>query len=271
MSVTPPRPTKRERRDAARALRREKEAAALASEARARRLKRLGAVVAAAVLVVVGVVLLGTRGGDGSGTPKLEAGETVAGQRLSGELLDGIPQSGITLGRSDAKVTIVELADLQCPICATFAQQVLPRVVEDHVRTGQAKIELRLVDILDRGGITDSARMAAVAYGAQQQNRLWNFADLQFFNQGEEDTGYATDAHIRRIAAGVKGLDVDRAFAARRTEAARQELATADALFTRYGAQGTPTVLVGPTGGQLQKVDHFDNAAISSAIKAAAR
>jgi protein-disulfide isomerase len=262
---TSPRPTKKERRDATRAHRLEAERAAAAAAQRTRRLRILGALVTVAAIVVVAAVLISGSGGS-AGTPKRQAGETVAGQRLSAELLDGIPQSGITLGRPSARVTVVEFADLQCPICRQFSQQILPTVIQDHVRNGQAKVELRLVDILDRDGVTDSARMAAVAYGAQQQNKLWNFVDLQYFNQGEEDTGYATDAYIKNIASGVQGLDVPKAFAARTTPGATRALQDANALFTRSGADGTPTILVGPTGGTLKKLDNVDAGSIASAI-----
>ena len=262
---TPRRPTKRERRDEARARRLEAERTAAAAAQRRRRLTVLGGVLAGAAVVVAIAVLISSHGGSND-PPKLQAGETVAGQRLSQELLDGVPQHGITLGRPDAKVTVVEFADLQCPICKEFSQQILPQVVQDHVRNGQAKIELRLVSILDRGDVKDSARMAALAYGAQLQNKLWNFADLQYFNQGEEETGYATDAYLRKIAGGVRGLDVDRAFAARSTPAATQALRADNALFVRDGATGTPTILVGPTGGTLQKLDSFDADTVSSAI-----
>jgi protein-disulfide isomerase len=266
---TPPKTTKKERRDAARERRLEAERAAGAAEQRKRRLTILGGLLATAAIVVIGAVLISS-GGNSTATPKRQAGETVAGQRLSEQLLDGIPQSGITLGNPKAKVTVVEFADLQCPICQQFSQQVLPQIVQDHVRNGQAKIELRLVDILDRGGITDSARMAAVAYGAQQQDKLWNFADLQYFNQREEDTGYASDAYIKSIASGVRGLDVTKAFAALPTAGAAKALADANALFLRDGATGTPTIMVGPTGGQLQRLANFDQGSVSSAIDKAA-
>jgi protein-disulfide isomerase len=265
---TPPRPTKKERRDAARARRLEAERAAAAIAQRNRRLRILGALVTVAAIVVVAAVLISGSGGS-AGTPKRRPGETVAGQHLSEQMLNGIPQSGITLGRPSAKVTVVEFADLQCPICRQFSQQVLPTVIQDHVRNGQAKIELRLVDILDRDGVTDSARMASVAYGAQQQNKLWNFVDLQYFNQGEEDTGYATDAYIKNIASGVKGLDVTRTFAQRSTPGASRALRDADTLFARYGAEGTPAILVGPSGGALKKLDNVDAGSIGSAIQQA--
>jgi protein-disulfide isomerase len=266
---TPPKTTKKERRDAAREQRLEAERAAGATEQRKRRLTILGGLLAAAAVVVVAAVLISSSGSS-AGTPKRQAGETVAGQQLSEQLLDGIPQSGITLGNPKAKVTVVEFADLQCPICQQFSQQVLPQIVQDHVRSGQAKIELRLVNILDRDGITDSARMAAVAYGAQLQNKLWNFADLQYFNQREEDTGYATDAYIKTIASGVRGLDVTKAFAARSTPGAAAALGDANALFSRYGATGTPTILVGPTGGTLKRLEGFDETSVSAAIDQAA-
>lgn len=48
-----------------------------------------------------------------------------------------------TLGDSDARVTIVEFSDFQCPYCAAFAQQTYPLIKRDYVDTGKAKIIFR--------------------------------------------------------------------------------------------------------------------------------
>lgn len=259
-------PTKQERRDAARAARKQAEESAEAAQQRMRRLRLLGSVLLGAAVVVVAAILVS---GSSSDKPKRKAGETVAGQTDVKAMLTGIPQSGITLGNPKAKVTLIEFADLQCPVCQQYALQVLPTLVQNYVRTGKVKMELRLVTILDRDGPGDSERMARVAYGAQLQNKLWNFADLVYFNQGQEETGYATDSFIRKIAGAVGSLNVSQAFAARQTSAATSEIGGSMSLFNRYGATGTPTVVVGKTGGTMKTLNGFDQQTVSKAIDAA--
>src|SRR5947207_606368 len=104
----------------------------------------------------------------------------------------GIPQSGRVLGRSDAPVTMVEFADLQCPFCAQYAQDALPTVVSRYIRAGKLKLELRLIAIIG----PDSGKARRMAAAAQRQNRLWNFAELFYRNQGEENSGYVTDPFL---------------------------------------------------------------------------
>lgn len=233
-----------------------------------RRLTLLGGVVAAAAVVVAVAILISSGGSSKKSAPK--AGEALRGRADVTAMLQGIPQKGITLGNPKAKVTLIEFADLQCPVCQQYSLQVLPRLVQDYVRTGKVKMELRLVNILDRNGVTDSERMARVAYGAQLQDKLWDFADLVYFNQGEEDTNYATDAYIRRIASAVPGLDVAAAFAQRGSAGATSQLGAATTLFGRYGARGTPTIVVGKTGGTMKTLQSFDEPTVRGAIDAAA-
>jgi len=259
--------TKKERREAARAARVAAEQEAQAGAQRKRRLQILGGVIAAAAVVVVIAIVVSS--GGSSGPKKHKAGDALNGRAEVAAMLQGVPQKGITLGKPDAKVTLIEFADLQCPVCQQYSLQVLPRLVQDYVRTGKAKMELRLVNILDRNGVTDSERMARVAYGAQLQDKLWNFADLVYFNQGEEETNYATDAYIRQIASGVPGLNVGAAFAQRDSSGATQQLGEANTLFNRYGARGTPTIVVGKTGGEMKTLPSFDEQSVRKALDAA--
>jgi protein-disulfide isomerase len=265
--MSTPEPSKKERRDAARAARQQAEQAEASQAQRLRRLRMLGAVVVAAAVVVV--IAIAASGGSSNNSHAPKAGEAVSGRSDVAAMLNGIQQSGITLGNPKAKVTLIEFADLQCPVCQQYSLQVLPQIVQNYVRTGKVKMDLRLVTILDRNGPGDSQRMAQLAYGAQQQNRLWNFADTVYFNQGTEETGYATDAYLRKIAGSVPGLNVAAAFAARATPAATAQIGAATSLFSRYGATGTPTIVVGKTGGSLKTLSGFDQQTVSSAIDAA--
>ena len=268
---TEDRPTKQERRDAARAARLEAEQADAARAVRRRRLRTLLAVLgAAAVLVVVAIIVSGG-GGSGDkakGRPAAaqKATGVIPGQKESAEMLAGIPQSNIYLGNPAAPVRLVEFADLQCPFCREYALQVLPQLVQDYVRSGKVRMEFRTLSFLGKDSVTAGRAAAAAA----QQDKLWNFTDVFYFNQGEENSGYVTPSFLQRIykAAGVDAATAD-AFAA--SSASLKPLAAANAMANQLGVQSTPTILVGKRGGKLTavKADPTDVSAFKSAIDGA--
>jgi protein-disulfide isomerase len=96
----------------------------------------------------------------------------------------------------DAGVVVTEYADLQCPFRAEYSADVLPVVIQDHVRKGDIRLELRLLRFVgpDSGGGGRAAHLAA------QEDRMWDFVDLWYRNQGPEGTGYADDGYIRDLA-----------------------------------------------------------------------
>ncbi|HEV7492743.1 DsbA family protein [Baekduia sp.] len=239
-------PTKRERRDAARAQRLEHEQAAAGVAARRKRLTQLGALLAAAVVIVI-VAIAVSSGGSSKKSSGAGAGGALQGVAATKSLIGGIPQQGITLGNANAPVTIVEFADPQCPFCKEYTLNEMPAVVQKYVRTGKAKMELRLLTFIG----PDSVTAAGVLSAAGQQNKLWNSADLLYRNQGEENSGYVTDAFLTKVLTGA-GADAAKAIAGAGSSAVSQEIAAAKTLSDRYGVTGTPTILVGPTGGQLK-------------------
>jgi len=240
-----------QRRAEARAQREAAEQAAQQQAQRRKRLMQLGGVLAAvAVVAVVVIVVIG--GGSKDSSPSGNAatvattGGTLNRQAEINQRLQGIPQNGVTLGRSDAPITIVEFGDLQCPACALTSEQILPAVVDDYVRTGKAKLELRDIHFLG----LDSERLARFGAAAGQQDKLWNVAELVWANQGEENSGYATDAYLRSIGAAVPGLDVGKAMAARNSPAVDKQLVEAKTLQRIHGVTSTPTFVVSKGGQQ---------------------
>ena len=263
---TEPKQTKQQRREAARAARVEAERAQAAVAQRRRRLMTLGGVLAAAAVVVV-VAIVVSGGGGNKASDRPQAAQTssgaIPGQKESAEMLAGIPQKGIYLGKTDAPVRLVEFADLQCPICREYSLQSLPTLVQDYVRTGKVRMEFRNLSFLGPDSITAGRAAAAAA----QQNKLWNFADVLYFNQGEENSGYVTPEFIDRInkAAGVDSAEAD-AFA--KSAASQEPLAAANTMANQFGVNATPTILVGKRGGDLKAVnaDATDVSAYKSAI-----
>jgi protein-disulfide isomerase len=253
-------PTRKERRDAARRERIEREAAAAAAATRRRRLTMLGAVVGAAAIVVA-VLIAVSASGSGKKTSTAASSGPVAGARESTAMLSGIPQKGNVLGDPKAPVRVIEFADLQCPFCRDYTLNTLPRLVRDYVRPGKVRMAFQSLAFIG----DDSVRAARVAEAAAQQNKLWNVVDTTYFNQGKENSGWASDALLKRIAGAVPGLDADRAFAARDSAAVTNALKSAQTLATSSGVESTPTFLVG-RGSRLKAVDA---AGLPAAIKAA--
>jgi protein-disulfide isomerase len=239
--------TRKERRATARA---ERDRAAQAARARQRqRLWILGGVAALAVVIAIVAVLASSSGSGGK--KRLQAGEKVPGQKETAALFAGIPQRGIQLGNPRAPVTMVEFADLQCPYCRQYTEQSLATLVNTYVRPGKVTMIFRNVSFLG----TDSARAAQMAGAASLQNKLWPFIDLFYANQQEENSGYVTDDFLRRIGSGVAGLDVTRAMNDRGLPVVQRMMDEAQTQWQSNGFSGTPSFMVGPTGGRLEALE----------------
>jgi protein-disulfide isomerase len=208
-----------------------------------RRTRNAVLAVAVASALIVAVALIASSGG---GPATAANGAPVAGVGYSSALLSGIPQHGRQLGNARARVHVIEFADLQCPYCGEFARQALPQIVTQYVRSGEVNIEFRDLSFIG----PDSVRAGRVAAAAEQQNRLWNFVDLMYLNQGEENSGYATDGYLSRLLAAVPGLDVAKALQASRSSQAEGALNEATSAAKESGINSTPSFLIGRSGEQ---------------------
>ena len=213
---------------------------------RERRLWLAGAVLVAAVIVAIAIVL--SRGGaEDESSPAPRSGAPAQAE----DPLEGIPQDGVSLGDPDAPATLIEFADLQCPFCAEFATGELPRVVDQYVSSGDLRLELRLLAFLG----PDSERARQVANAAALQNKLWNYTDLFFSNQGAENSGYATDAFLQRLARQTPGLDVDQLaedYAGPEAEALTRQ---AERLARELAVDGTPSFYLVRGGGAPEQIE----------------
>jgi protein-disulfide isomerase len=196
-----------------------------------------------AIVVVVVLIVVNTSSSDDGGDTSLEGAAEVSRQ------LQGIPQDGMVLGDPDAPVELVEFGDLQCPVCAGYAEEILPAIIENQVKRGEVKIDFRNFTII--GPQSLDAGAAAIAAG--NQGRGWNFVELFYRNQGGENSGFADDAFLEAVAegAGVKDLDKwneDRVLA-------RAEVEETSAEAQQLGLQGTPSFAVnGPKTDGLEVI-----------------
>ena len=112
------------------------------------------------------------------------------------------------LGNPSAPVTIQEFVDPQCPYCQEFETQVLPSLVNDYVRTGKVKIQMEPWAFIGPDSIVGQAAELAAA----QQNKIFNFAEVLYDNQREENTGWITTSMLavdRRERPRAQGAHAD--------------------------------------------------------------
>ena len=245
-------PTRKQRREQARTERREIERAQAAAAARRTRLSRLGVVVAVVVAGIV-VVLIASAGTGERHIKPGSAAATAASSEVT-TLLTGIPQNGNVLGRPTARVTLQYFGDLECPVCKGFTTGALPSVIGKWVRGGELKVEYRSLETATREPeVFRSQQVAALAAG--RQNRLWNFVETFYHEQGEEDTGYVTESFIQGIAKQVPGLNLA-AWTSERGEPALTNLLAGDEqTASNNGLDGTPAFLLGRSGGVLTQLE----------------
>src|SRR5262249_1069805 len=136
----------------------------------------------------------------------------------------GIAQSGDVVGATNAPVTMSEFGDLQCPYCQHFDIQALPTLIDRYVRPGKVRLEFFGIAILG----PDSERAARMANAVGLQNHLWEFVDLFYVNQRDENSDYVNDDFLRAVASNVHGVDVDRALADRSSTPVEAALAHAN-------------------------------------------
>ncbi|HEY2632106.1 MAG TPA: thioredoxin domain-containing protein [Solirubrobacteraceae bacterium] len=246
--------TRKQRREQAREQRKAMEEASAAEASQRKRLIQLGGV-AAVVIVIIAVILVATGSGGSKKAPAPASPEAKSAQTAVTSLLQGIPQSGTTLGNPNAPVTIQYFGDLECPICKEFTLGALPPLIQKYVRSGKVKIEYHSMETATREKeIFQTQQVAAMAAGKQKLG--WNYIELFYHEQGEENTGYVTESYLQGLAAQVPGLNLsDWSSARNNPEYANVVISDAQAA-NRAGFTGTPSFLIGKTGGATQKLEY---------------
>ena len=204
-------------------------------------MRRLLIVTGAAVVLVIALIVVQQLTKSDSNTPDPS---NLGGLAEVQAEFDGLTERAGTIGPAGAKVTITEYGDLRCPICKTFDNEVVPTLVENFVRTGQAKMQFKVWPILG----PNSVDAAKAAYAAKQQNALWRYVSLTYLNQGDENVSWFTPAFARSVAQAL-GLDLARFDKDRASDAAVTAIDQVNQEATNLGFQGTPTIRVsGPNG-----------------------
>ncbi|MGC4190382.1 MAG: thioredoxin domain-containing protein [Thermomicrobiales bacterium] len=222
-----------------RTSRRQARAEEAARKARQKRLMSLLAVVL--VVAIVGV------SGFAYWTSKDDSPSELVASPMA---LSAIPQSGMTIGMTDAPITVIEYADFQCPFCANFALQMEPQLVQNYVATGQVRFEFQPMPILSSLALDDpaneSVRAAEAGICASDQGKFWDFYSLLYTKQSGENIGtFTLDKLIGYAQEG--GLDVPTFTSCMNNRTHLQEVLNSRQQGINAGVSGTPTFFVNGT------------------------
>jgi protein-disulfide isomerase len=228
-------------------------AAGEATDASVRRRVRLAQVGVVAALVAVALAVLTVMTGGRTGAPpRPSSAAAVTTARRVEALLAGIPQSANVLGSPVAPVTLKWFGDLECPFCRAFTLGALPSLIQRWVRRDQLRIEYRSMETATHEpAVFKLQQIAALAAG--QQNKMWNFIELFYHEQGQEDSGYVTETYLQGLALQIPGLDLPRWTADRDSPALAHEVTADLRIVKEERFLGTPSFLIGPTGGPTSK------------------
>lgn len=145
-----------------------------------------------------------------------------------------------TKGPSDARVTLIEFTDYQCPFCARHTQSVLPQLTKDFIDTGKIRYVLR--DFPLASIHKDAAKAHEAAHCAGEQGKYWEMHDQLFAHQRELQAdklaGYAETAGVTDGLAFQACVD-----SGKYAEQAKASVAEG----SKVGVRGTPSFLLGLT------------------------
>jgi protein-disulfide isomerase len=163
--------------------------------------------------------------------PALSAVEAISDRSLKVSV-DHAPK----LGKSGAKVALIEFADFECPFCRNHASTVFPLLKERFIETGVAAYYYVHLPLTSHRHAIDAAKAAECASG---QGRFWEMHDLLF--KVSEPTSLVPE-EIRKLAASLQ-IDLGAFDACLGTVAERIDSDIAQA--NRLGIKGTPTFMLG--------------------------
>src|SRR5215471_15824335 len=165
------------------------------------------------------------------------AKESRWGKRPEPKLLDdpvNIPTQGSpSTGPANARITLVEFSDFQCPYCSKAVEKI-NAILKAY--PNDVKLIFKQFPLTDSHPQAQISAQAALA--AHQQGKFWSLDDVMFANR----TGLSRKA-ILGWAGGI-GLDMKRFEADLESDAVKKTVARDLNEGEKAGVEGTPTVFI---------------------------
>lgn len=149
-------------------------------------------------------------------------------------------------GDKNAKLTLIEFSDYQCPFCARHFRETLPQMEREYINTGKLKYVLR--DFPLEAIHKDALKAAEAANCAGEQGKYWEMHDRLFQNQNELEVKHFPK-HVNAL-----GLDLS-AFrkclnGGKHAAKIRRDIEEGQ----KAGVKGTPTFFLGVQDSDSQTI-----------------
>ena len=142
-------------------------------------------------------------------------------------------------GDTNAKLTLIEFSEFQCPFCGRHAKDTYPAIDKEYVQTGKVKFVFR--DLPLESIHKNAFKAAEAAHCAGEQKKFWQMHDRLFDNQKSLEPAMLT-AHAQAV-----GLDAGKfqqcLESGKYAGDIRKDMADAN----KIGITGTPTTVIGLT------------------------
>ncbi len=155
------------------------------------------------------------------------------------------PGNSPVKGPKDAKVTIIEFSDFQCPFCKR-GYQTMEEVLKAYPK--DVKVVFKHYPLPFHQQAVPAAK---ASWAAQQQGKFWEFHNELFENQNQLGDSFYT------ATATKLGLDLKKFEADRNSDAADKAVQADYDLGQQHGIEGTPGFFVG--GVQVEGAQPIDN------------
>lgn len=202
-------------------------------------------IIAAAILIVVGIIWVATN----ANNTRLVATDRVG--------------EGAVWGPADAPVKIIAYSDFGCSHCRDWAQSQEKQLRADYEASGKVRYEYKSQNI----GGTPTRDAANAAECAADQGKFWDYHDALFARQGTAANPF-TKTLLKRYAAEL-GLDAAKFDPCVDNSAHYNDVRAQESEATGKGVNSTPTFMI--NGKKVEGAVPYDTfkAEVEAAIAAA--
>lgn len=148
------------------------------------------------------------------------------------------------LGEKDAKVTVVEFSDYECPFCKRHFTQVYPQLKKEYIDTGKIKLVFRDLPLSFHDPMATTEAIAANCAREQGGDEAYfKMHDEMFAKTTSNGTGLTVEQlPVLAQNVGLSGEALKKCVDEKKYESeVQKDLADAES----YGANGTPTFFIG--------------------------
>jgi protein-disulfide isomerase len=115
------------------------------------------------------------------------------------------------MGDLDAPVSMYYWSEYQCPFCARFESQTLPKIIKNFVKPGDVRMIFIEFPYIGKDSMTAAVMNQCVWRQVKKSNpdAYWRWHSAVFEAQGKENSGWASKSNLLDITRDIEGVSAD--------------------------------------------------------------